>query len=407
MDATFATMNVTTNLVTKGIGSRNRTSSGFWGENTRGSFNMRFCTVQSHKSLKISSTQEFFEDGVVKREDLWITSKLRFYCLLTLLKIVMFLNVENGAVGVKPENVIQHDIPSTWRAMEELYDSGKAKAIGVTNFSSKKPQDLWDIAGVPPTVNQVECHPQWQQLKLHEFCASKEIHLSGFSPLGSKDFSTMICLRILLSILLLRNWGKHLHKYPFSGAYKWDNVLPKTSDEARIKENFDVFNWSIPEELIAKFTEIKQAIFHGPICQNPKANPKNVAIIILGEGAGTRLFPLTSTRAKQVVPIAGCYRIIDIPMSNCIKNGIRKVYVLTQFNSFYLNGHLCRSYNFGNGVNFGGGFVEGQSLGHELTECSTVRSAHDAGLTRDTLLTECNGKRRDDVTDEFDDRVSR
>ena len=53
MDATFATLNVTANLVTKGIGSRNRTSSGFWGENTRGSFNMRFCTVQSHKSLKV------------------------------------------------------------------------------------------------------------------------------------------------------------------------------------------------------------------------------------------------------------------------------------------------------------------------------------------------------------------
>lgn len=143
-----------------------------------GRLNALFCLIIESWFLQIGSTQENFEDGVVKREDLWITSKLRFYCLLTLLKIVMFLNVENGAVGVKPENVIQHDIPSTWRAMEELYDSGKAKAIGVTNFSSKKPQDLWDIAGVPPTVNQVECHPQWQQLKLHEFCASKEIHLS-------------------------------------------------------------------------------------------------------------------------------------------------------------------------------------------------------------------------------------
>ena len=55
------------------------------------------------------------------------------------------------------------------------------------------------------------------------------------------------------------------------------------------------------------------------------------------------------------VPIAGCYRLIDIPMSNCINSGIRKVYVLTQFNSFSLNGHLSRTYNFGNGVNFGGG----------------------------------------------------
>ncbi|WVY91469.1 hypothetical protein V8G54_036983 [Vigna mungo] len=92
--------------------------------------------------------------------------------------------------------------------------------------------------------------------------------------------------------------------------------------------------------------------------QSPKANPENVAAIILGGGAGTRLFPLTRTRAKSAVPIGGCYRLIDIPMSNCINSGIRKVYVLTQFNSCSLNAHLSRTYNFGNGVNFGGGFVE-------------------------------------------------
>jgi len=86
--------------------------------------------------------------------------------------------MKKGSVGVQPENVIQHDIPSTWRAMEALYDSGKAKAIGVSNFSSKKLQDLLDLARVPPAVNQVECHPQWQQPKLHAFCESKGIHLS-------------------------------------------------------------------------------------------------------------------------------------------------------------------------------------------------------------------------------------
>jgi len=86
--------------------------------------------------------------------------------------------MKKGSIGVKPENVIQHDIPSTWRAMEALYDSGKAKAIGVSNFSSKKLQDLLDVARVPPAVNQVECHPQWQQPKLHAFCESKGIHLS-------------------------------------------------------------------------------------------------------------------------------------------------------------------------------------------------------------------------------------
>lgn len=92
--------------------------------------------------------------------------------------------------------------------------------------------------------------------------------------------------------------------------------------------------------------------------RTPRADPKNVASIILGGGAGTRLFPLTRGRAKPAVPIGGCYRLIDIPMSNCINSGIRKIFILTQFNSFSLNRHLSRTYNFGNGVNFGDGFVE-------------------------------------------------
>ncbi|CAL0305839.1 unnamed protein product [Lupinus luteus] len=92
--------------------------------------------------------------------------------------------------------------------------------------------------------------------------------------------------------------------------------------------------------------------------ETPKADPKSVASIILGGGAGTRLFPLTSRRAKPAVPIGGCYRLIDIPMSNCINSGIKKIFILTQFNSFSLNRHLSRTYNFGNGVNFGDGFVE-------------------------------------------------
>ncbi|KAL0366094.1 UNVERIFIED_CONTAM: Glucose-1-phosphate adenylyltransferase large subunit, chloroplastic/amyloplastic [Sesamum radiatum] len=92
--------------------------------------------------------------------------------------------------------------------------------------------------------------------------------------------------------------------------------------------------------------------------ENPKANPKTVASIILGGGAGTRLFPLTSRRAKPAVPIGGCYRLIDVPMSNCINSGIRKIFILTQYNSFSLNRHLARTYNFGNGMNFGDGFVE-------------------------------------------------
>jgi glucose-1-phosphate adenylyltransferase len=79
---------------------------------------------------------------------------------------------------------------------------------------------------------------------------------------------------------------------------------------------------------------------------------KRVLGIILGGGAGTRLYPLTKLRAKPAVPLAGKYRLIDIPVSNCINSDILKIYVLTQFNSASLNRHITRTYNFS-------GFLEG------------------------------------------------
>ncbi|OKH28093.1 glucose-1-phosphate adenylyltransferase [Chroogloeocystis siderophila] len=82
---------------------------------------------------------------------------------------------------------------------------------------------------------------------------------------------------------------------------------------------------------------------------------KRVLAIILGGGAGTRLYPLTKLRAKPAVPLAGKYRLIDIPVSNCINSEIFKIYVLTQFNSASLNRHIARAYSFSG---FTEGFVE-------------------------------------------------
>ena len=82
---------------------------------------------------------------------------------------------------------------------------------------------------------------------------------------------------------------------------------------------------------------------------------KRVLGIILGGGAGTRLYPLTKVRAKPAVSLAGKYRLIDIPVSNCINSEIYKLYVLTQFNSTSLNRHIAQTYNFSG---FTEGFVE-------------------------------------------------
>jgi glucose-1-phosphate adenylyltransferase len=80
-----------------------------------------------------------------------------------------------------------------------------------------------------------------------------------------------------------------------------------------------------------------------------------VLAIVLGGGKGTRLFPLTQARAKPAVPFGGKYRLVDIPISNCINANLRRIYVLTQFNSASLNLQLAQSYNFDT---FSNGFVE-------------------------------------------------
>jgi glucose-1-phosphate adenylyltransferase len=87
----------------------------------------------------------------------------------------------------------------------------------------------------------------------------------------------------------------------------------------------------------------------------PPFSPKNVLAVIMGGGAGTRLFPLTKERAKPAVPIGGKYRLVDVPISNCINSEIRQIYVLTQFNSASLHRHIHSSYTFDR---FSRGFVE-------------------------------------------------
>lgn len=82
---------------------------------------------------------------------------------------------------------------------------------------------------------------------------------------------------------------------------------------------------------------------------------QKVLSIVLGGGKGTRLYPLTKERSKPAVPFGGKFRIVDIPISNCINAGFRKIYILTQFNSASLHLHIARSYNFDS---FSGGFVE-------------------------------------------------
>ncbi len=105
------------------------------------------------------------------------------------------------------------------------------------------------------------------------------------------------------------------------------------------------------------------------------ANTSKVLSVIMGGGQGTRLFPLTKDRAKPAVPLAGKYRLVDIPISNCINSGFRRIYILTQFNSASLHGHISRTYKFDH---FSSGFVEILAAQQTFTNTSWYEGTADA-----------------------------
>jgi hypothetical protein len=97
--------------------------------------------------------------------------------------------------------------------------------------------------------------------------------------------------------------------------------------------------------------------------------------VIMGGGQGRRLFPLTRDRSKPAVPLAGKYRLVDIPISNCINSGLKRIYVLTQFNSASLHRHISQSYKFDH---FTGGFVEILAAEQTFSDTSWYQGTADA-----------------------------
>jgi glucose-1-phosphate adenylyltransferase len=104
-------------------------------------------------------------------------------------------------------------------------------------------------------------------------------------------------------------------------------------------------------------------------------NTNRVLSVIMGGGAGTRLFPLTKERAKPAVPLAGKYRLVDIPISNCINSDMRRIYLLTQFNSASLHRHITQSYKFDH---FYESFVELLAAEQTYSDTSWYQGTADA-----------------------------
>ncbi|XP_006019595.1 3-oxo-5-beta-steroid 4-dehydrogenase [Alligator sinensis] len=149
------------------------------------------------------------------------------------------------------------DLCATWEAMEACKDAGLTKSIGVSNFNRRQLEMILNKPGLKhkPVSNQVECHPYFSQPKLLEFCRQHEIVIVGYSPLGTSRDETWVNVSSppLLKDPVLNAIGKKYNKTAAQVALRFSVqrgvvVIPKSFHPERIKENFQIFDFSLTDE---------------------------------------------------------------------------------------------------------------------------------------------------------------
>lgn len=228
--------------------------------------------------------QRLFREGKVKREEIFITTKLppnglrpeavpeffrKSLTDLQLSYVDLYLMHYPAAVkrtddmyAVFPtkDGVLQLDtdvdIVNTWRALEKLVDEGLAKSIGLSNCNSKQIQRIYDAARIKPSVLQVECHAYLPQYELQEFCKNLGIAMTAYSPIGAPGQQAFSSgspeVRLLDDERLKPICQKH-GKSPAQVLLRYlvqrgIIVIPKSSNSKRLAENIQIFDFELTEE---------------------------------------------------------------------------------------------------------------------------------------------------------------
>ncbi|KAG5053524.1 hypothetical protein AAZX31_02G289200 [Glycine max] len=227
--------------------------------------------------------------GLVTRQDLFVTSKLwvtenhPHLVVPALRKSLKTLQLEyldlylihwplssqpgKFSFPIEVEDLLPFDVKGVWESMEECQKLGLTKAIGVSNFSVKKLQNLLSVATIRPVVDQVEMNLAWQQKKLREFCKENGIILTAFSPLrkgASKGPNEVMENDVLKEIAEAH--GKSIAQVSLRWLYEQGvTFVPKSYDKERMNQNLQIFDWALTEEDHHKIDEIYQSrLISGP-----------------------------------------------------------------------------------------------------------------------------------------------
>lgn len=218
---------------------------------------------------------EALRSGLIKsREELFITTKLWAsaaerdlvvpaikmslqnlqldYIDLYLIHWPLKVSPEMRGIPVQnKEHLSPLDIKSVWEGMEECQRLGLAKAIGVSNFSCKKLDQLLSFAKISPAVNQVEMNPLWRQKQLREYCVGKKIHITAYTPLGANG--TKWGDNRIVENDVLADIAKAKGKTTAQVALRWlyeqgVSIVAKSFNRERMKQNLEIFDWSLTQD---------------------------------------------------------------------------------------------------------------------------------------------------------------
>jgi alcohol dehydrogenase (NADP+) len=233
---------------------------------------------------------ECMERGIVKREDLWITSKLwnnahrkeevekalekslndlgLDYLDLYLVHWPVACKNEIEFARVPEDYLSLSEVPlsETWQAMQDVQNKGLVKHIGTSNFSQKKLQALINLGGQKPEMNQVELHPYLQQEGLIDFCHANDIHVTAYSPLGSMDRPSAMKKEgepIPLENPTIVSIANEKGISPAQVLIRWQldrniSVIPKSTNPNRLKENFDTLEHKLSNAEMGQIKSIDQ-----------------------------------------------------------------------------------------------------------------------------------------------------